>query len=68
VPEEEMADPYSKEGIEQRIKKGVAEAMREFQKPIAESATRAQQMAKYQDFVAANPMMQDKDLKLRFEI
>ncbi len=63
VPEEEMADPYSKEGIEQRIKKGVAEAMREFQKPIAESATRAQQMAKYQDFVAANPMMQDRGFK-----
>ena len=63
VPEEEMADPYSKEGIEQRIKKGVAEAMREFQKPIAESATRAQQMAKYQDFVAANPMMQDRAFK-----
>ena len=63
VPEEQMADPYSKEGIEQRIKKGVAEAMREFQKPIAESATRAQQMAKYQDFVAANPMMQDRGFK-----
>lgn len=63
VPEEQMADPYSKEGIEQRIKKNVAEAMREFQKPIAESATRAQQMAKYQDFVAANPMMQDRGFK-----
>lgn len=63
VSEEDMADPYSKEGIEQRIKKGVAEAMREFQKPIAESATRAKQMAKYQDFVAAHPQMQEKGFK-----
>ena len=27
MPEEELADPYSEEGIQQRIKKGVAEAM-----------------------------------------
>jgi len=64
TPEEELADPYSEEGIQQRIKKGVAEAMREFQKPIHESATRAQQMAKYQDFVAAHPLMQEKAFKV----
>lgn len=64
IPEAELKDPFSQEGIEQRIKKGVAEAMREFQKPIAESANRAQQMAKYQDFVAANPLMQDKAFKV----
>jgi glucan-binding YG repeat protein len=58
-----LKDPFSQEGIEQRIKKGVAEAMREFQKPIQESATKAQQMAKYQDFVAAHPMMQEKAFK-----
>ena len=63
TPEEELKDPFSQEGIEQRIKKGVAEAMREFQKPIAESANRAQQMAKYQDFVAAHPLMNDKAFK-----
>ena len=57
VPEEELKDPFSQEGIEQRIKKGVAEAMREFQRPIHESATRAQQMARYQDFVATHPLM-----------
>jgi hypothetical protein len=64
TPEEELADPYSPEGIQQRIKKGVAEAMREFQKPIHESATRAQQMAKYQDFVAVHPLMQEKAFKV----
>lgn len=64
MPEEELADPYSEEGIQQRIKKGVAEAMREFQKPIHESATRAQQMAKYQDFVAVHPLMQEKAFKV----
>ena len=37
--------------------------MKEFQKPITESANRAKQMARYQDFVAANPMMQDKTFK-----
>ena len=63
VPEEELKDPFSQEGIEQRIKKGVAEAMREFQRPIHESATRAQQMARYQDFVAAHPKMTDKAFK-----
>ena len=64
MPEEELADPYSEEGIQQRIKKGVAEAMREFQKPIHESATRAQQMSKYQDFVAVHPLMQEKTFKV----
>ena len=63
VPEEELKDPFSQEGIEQRIKKGVAEAMREFQRPIHESATRAQQMARYQDFVAGHPKMTDKAFK-----
>lgn len=63
IPEAEMKDPMSPEGIEQRIQKGVAAAMREFQKPIAESANRAQQMAKYQDFVVANPLMNDKGFK-----
>lgn len=63
VAEEDMADPFSQEGIEQRIKKGVAEAMKEFQKPISESANRARQMARYQDFVAENPLMQDKVFK-----
>lgn len=38
--------------------------MREFQKPIHESATRAQQMAKYQDFVAVHPLMQEKAFKV----
>ena len=64
MPEEELADPYSEEGIQQRIKKGVAEAMREFQKPIQASATRAQQMSKYQDFVAVHPLMQEKTFKV----
>tara|TARA_R110000824_G_scaffold94249_1_gene227548 strand:- start:813 stop:1814 length:1002 start_codon:yes stop_codon:yes gene_type:complete len=63
VPEEELKDPFSQEGIEQRIKKGVAEAMREFQRPIHESATKAQQMARYQDFVATHPLMGDKAFK-----
>ena len=63
VPDEDLKDPFSQEGIQQRIKKGVAEAMREFQKPIQESATKAQQMAKYQDFVASHPQMGDKVFK-----
>ena len=63
TPEEDMKDPLSPEGIEQRIKKGVAEAMRSFQQPIQESATRARQMARYQDFVAEHPQMEDKGFK-----
>tara|TARA_R100000426_G_scaffold1747_1_gene2993 strand:- start:189 stop:1184 length:996 start_codon:yes stop_codon:yes gene_type:complete len=63
MPEEEMKDPFSQEGIEQRIQKGVAEAMKAFQKPIQESAIKAQQMAKYQDFVATHPKMNDKVFK-----
>jgi len=63
MPEEEMKDPFSQEGIEQRIQKGVAEAMKAFQKPIQESAMRAQQMAKYQDFVSGHPKMNDKVFK-----
>jgi hypothetical protein len=63
VPEEELKDPMSPEGIQQRIQKGVAEAMKQFQEPIRASATRAQQMAKYQDFVAEHPKMNDKVFK-----
>jgi len=63
VPEAELKDPLSPEGMEQRIKKGVAEAMKQFQEPIRQSANRAQQMAKYQDFVAEHPKMNEKAFK-----
>jgi len=63
VPEAELKDPLSPEGMEQRIKKGVAEAMKQFQEPIRASANRAQQMAKYQDFVAEHPKMNEKVFK-----
>tara|TARA_A100001515_G_scaffold63027_1_gene49847 strand:- start:1849 stop:2859 length:1011 start_codon:yes stop_codon:yes gene_type:complete len=63
TPEEELPDPMSNEGIEARIKKGVAQAMRQFQEPIQQSARRAQQLAAYQDFVDANPKMQDAQFK-----
>ena len=63
VPEAELKDPLSPEGMEQLIKKGVAEAMKQFQEPIRQSANRAQQMAKYQDFVAEHPKMNEKVFK-----
>ena len=63
MPEEEMKDPLSPEGLEQRIKKEVAQRMKEFQQPITDSARKAQQLARYQDFVAENPEMLDTAFK-----
>ena len=63
VPDDELKDPLSSEGMEQRIKKGIAEAMKQFQEPIRQSANRAQQMAQYQDFVAEHPKMNEKTFK-----
>ena len=63
ISEESMADPFSEEGIQQRISKGVASAMKEFQQPITQAAARAQQMAEYQKFVETNPQMENKEFK-----
>ena len=63
MPEEEMADPFSKEGMEQRIQKKVAEAMHEFQKPITEAAERARQMSAYTEFVNTHEKMKDAAFK-----
>ena len=63
IPEENMADAFSEEGMQQRISKGVASAMKEFQQPITAAAARAQQMAEYQKFVEVNPQMENKEFK-----
>ena len=63
TPVEELADPMTKEGMQQRIERGVAEAMREFQKPITAAATRAQQLEDYTAFVEAHPQMKDATFK-----
>jgi len=63
IPDEQMADPFSEEGIQQRISKGVANAMKQFQEPITQAAQRSQQMAEYQKFVEEHPQMEDKDFK-----
>tara|TARA_A100001515_G_scaffold70872_1_gene56389 strand:- start:18 stop:956 length:939 start_codon:yes stop_codon:yes gene_type:complete len=63
MPDEEMADPFSEEGIQQRISKGVANAMKQFQEPITQAAQRSQQMAEYQKFVEAHPQMENKEFK-----
>jgi len=63
VDESEMEDPFTPAGIKQRIDKGVAEAMESFQRPIIEAAERSRQIAKYQNFVDANPMMKDASFK-----
>ena len=63
VPDDQLADPYSEEGIQQRIQRGVAQAMKAFQAPITEAAQRAQQMSAYQDFVESHPLMKQKAFK-----
>jgi hypothetical protein len=63
VPENEMADPFTKEGIQQRIAKGVSEAMTEFQKPITEAAERARQMNAYTEFVESHEKMKNSAFK-----
>ena len=38
VPDEELEDPFSEKGMEQRIQKGVANAFKEFHDPIRQAA------------------------------
>ena len=63
TPEEDLPDPLSQEGIEARIRKGVAQAMKQFQEPITAAANRAQQLAAYQDFVDGHPKMNEASFK-----
>ena len=63
LKEEDMADSITPEGMQQRIDKGVAEAMKEFQRPITAAATRAQQMESYYDFVEKHPQMKTPAFK-----
>ena len=63
IPEDEMEDAFTEKGVEQRIAKGVAEAMKEFQKPFAEAAHRSQQISVYQDFVESHPQMKQSGFK-----
>ena len=63
VPEDQLADRLTQEGMQQRIQKGVAEAMREFQKPITAAATRAQQMEDYTSFVETHSQMKEAGFK-----
>jgi hypothetical protein len=61
--EKDMADPYTPEGIQDRINKGVALAMKEFQEPIRESAQKSQQIARYNEFVENHPKMNESGFK-----
>ena len=63
MPEEEMPDRFTKEGIDARIAKGVASAMKQFQAPITEAAMKAKNMAEYSDFVSEHPQMKDSGFK-----
>ena len=63
ISEEDMDDPFSEKGLQQRISKGVVGAMREFQAPIREAAEKAQRMAAYQDFIDKNPKMKEPSFK-----
>jgi len=63
IAEEDMEDPFSEKGLNQRISKGVVSAMREFQTPIREAAEKAQRMASYQDFIDRHPEMKDPGFK-----
>ena len=63
IPEEDMEDAFTQKGMEQRIAKGVSEAMKAFQEPFAEAAQRSQQIAAYQEFVESHPQMKDVGFK-----
>ena len=62
-PVEEMPDAFTPEGIQARIEKGIAEGMKRFQQPITDAAYKAQQQARYSDFVAEHPQMKDASFK-----
>jgi len=63
TPEKDMPDPFTQEGIDARIAKGVAQAMKQFQAPITDAALKAKQMSEYSDFVSGHPQMKDSGFK-----
>ena len=63
VPEEELDDPFSEKGMQQRIQKGVANAFKEFHDPIRQAAEKAQRQQAYQEFIDNNPKMKDAGFK-----
>ena len=63
VPEEELEDPFSEKGMQQRIQKGVANAFKEFHDPIRQAAEKAQRQQAYQEFIDKNPKMKETTFK-----
>lgn len=59
TPEGELPDPYTEEGIQARIQKGVAEAFQGFLQPFQQSATERRQESAWLDFVEQNPEARD---------
>jgi hypothetical protein len=63
VPEGDLPDPMSPEGIEARIKRQVAEGLGAALKPMADKAAELQGQRALLDFIDANPEMKDAAFK-----
>lgn len=63
VPEEELPDPLSPEGIQARIDRGVAQGMSRVLEPLHQAADRKIKQSAYLDFVDKHPEMRDPTFK-----
>ena len=63
VPEKDLPDPFTPEGIQARIDRATAQGLQRFIEPITASANRAQAESKYNDFVTTHPKMMDAKFK-----
>jgi hypothetical protein len=59
----ELPPVHTKEGIEARIKKGIAEGMQAFLKPMQEVAAQEDAKVRYQEFLEKNPDLKDPTIK-----
>lgn len=62
-PESELPDPLTQEGINARIERGVATAIRKVLAPMQKVANENQQNSTYLDFFADNPELKDPAFK-----
>lgn len=59
APEGELPDPYTEEGLQARIDKGVTERIKGIFDPFKQEAESLRRQAAYRDFVETHPEMRD---------
>lgn len=63
IPDEELADINTPEGLQQRIEREAAKANKAIHEPIIQAARQAKMQSDYQEFCSTHPKMNDDSFK-----